>query len=83
MRVCLFILMLGLVGCSSAPYMLPESDTESEAPGEAFAADSMMFRKEMPDHRDQKKFEFYYKHCSMNGDEEFFSKTSYDCTGPY
>jgi hypothetical protein len=61
--------------------MLPESDTDSQAPGEAF--NPMTFRKAMPDRRDQKSWEFYYKHCALNGDEEPFSATAYDCSAPY
>lgn len=76
---------MGLWGCASGdPYMLPDdADAQSTAAGEAFTADGMHFRKPMPDRRDSKPWEFYYKHCAMNGNEAYFSKTSYDCTGPY
>lgn len=63
--------------------MLPESDMESTAPAAAWAADSMTFRKVMPDRRDQKPWVFYYKHCNTTGEEVYFSKTVYDCTAPY
>lgn len=64
--------------------MLPESDTLSRAPGAAFAGAAMFTRKPMPDRRDIPEYEFYYKHCSMSGEETYFSKTSYDCTsGPF
>jgi hypothetical protein len=79
--VCFFIFV---VGCStSGPYMLPEVDDGSQARPEAYAADTMTFRKGMPDRRDWKPWEFYYKHCSINGREAYYSKTSYDCTGPF
>jgi hypothetical protein len=56
--------------------MLPEPEGGDTDP-------PMTFRKAMPDHRDTfKPWEFYYKHCAMTGDEEYFSATSYDCTGP-
>ena len=61
---------------------MPESDLDSTARPEAFAGD-MAIRKVMPDRRGQKPWEFYYKHCSVNGNEVFYSKTSYDCNGPY
>jgi hypothetical protein len=62
--------------------MLPETD-DSSIPGEAMSGDSMNFRKAMPDHRDQQKWEFYYKHCTSNGDKDIFSHGQFDCTGPY
>ena len=79
-----FSLVLFLSGCASEPYMLPESDTLSQAPGEAFTADGMNFRKAMPDHRGDRKWEFYYKHCSEDDGKFFFSKTSaYSCSDPF
>ena len=77
-------LLLGsLIGCASEPYMLPESDTHSKAPGAAFAGDGMNFRKEMPDHRNDESWEFYYKHCAQD-DKFFFSKTdAYTCSDPF
>ncbi|MGE0528836.1 MAG: hypothetical protein AB7P49_17360 [Bdellovibrionales bacterium] len=63
--------------------MLPESDTASTAPGEAFTATGMHFRKPMPDRREWKPWEFYYKHCASSGEGSYYSKTSYTCSGPY
>ena len=71
-----------LVGCASGPYMLPDVDGGSSAPGAAFTGDAMMFRKAQPGHQDDPAFDFYYKRCSTNGQEAYYSKTSYDCTGP-
>ncbi|MGE4131313.1 MAG: hypothetical protein AB7F86_06720 [Bdellovibrionales bacterium] len=68
---------------SSSGYFWPESDSESTAPGAAFTADSMHFRKSMPERREPKPWVFYYKDCAMNGDASYFSRTSYDCSGPY
>lgn len=68
-------------GCASGPYMLPD-DYAGDAPGAAYAGDSMMFRKGQPGHQDDKNWDFYYKHCSTNGDESYYSKTSYDCSTP-
>jgi hypothetical protein len=65
--------------------MLPDTNDISRAPGEAFTASSMTFRKQMPTHEREEPndWEFYFKHCSMNGNESYFSKTSYDCSGPF
>jgi hypothetical protein len=83
--VLLFSFLAGCAsaGDSSSGYLMPEMDEGSQADPNAFAADSFTFRKDMPDRRDWKPWEFYYKHCSINGREAFYSKTSYDCTGPY
>jgi|GEM_PF-1539075 hypothetical protein len=81
----LFFLLGVFSGCaSSSPYMLPESDGASQAPGAAFTADGMNFRKEMPDHRNDRSWEFYYKHCSPEDGKFFFSKTdAYSCSDPF
>lgn len=65
--------------------MIPESDSESTADGEAFTAAAMHFRKRMPARKPtvEQDWEFYFKHCAMNGNESYFSKTSYDCSGPF
>jgi len=91
-------LLLGLLACGStgAPgrstvtsydddsYYIPDGyDSESSARPEAYAADHMLFRTPAPDRRGERNWEFFYKHCSMNGNETYYSKTSYDCTGPY
>lgn len=78
-----FSFFLALSGCASDPYMWPDTDAGSPAHGDAYAADAMHFRKPMPDRREHKSWDFYYKHCSMNGQETYFSKTSYDCNGPF
>lgn len=83
LRLVLVSLILLSAGCASEPYMLPESDSESTAPGDAFAGAGMYFRKAMPDRRDSKPWEFYYKRCSMNGEESYFSRTAYECSGPF
>jgi hypothetical protein len=64
--------------------MLPDNgDAGSTAPGEAYAGDGMMFRKKMPDHRDWKPWEFYYKHCAMSSDQEYATQHAYECGGPF
>lgn len=65
--------------------MLPESDSESTAEGSAFTGAAMHFRKSMPKKKPtaEQNWDFYFKHCSTNGNQTYFSKTSYDCSGPY
>lgn len=78
--------LLGLSACSSSGTnreYIPELDGGSTAPGAAFTADGMHFRKEMPLHKDWKPLEFYFKHCTEIGEKPYFSKTSYECTAPY
>lgn len=61
---------------------MPYGDENSRAPGAAFSGDAMMIRKDMPHQQDPKPWDFYYKHCAINGEEDVYSKNSYDCTGP-
>lgn len=81
------LLAVVVVGCASmddGDYgYLPESDTASTADGAAFTADSMMYRKGMPQHADAKPLEFYYKTCTKMDGAAFYSKTSYECSAPY
>ncbi len=72
-------------GSGGDSFMLPESDSESIAQGDAFTGAAMHFRKSMPARKPtaEQQWDFYFKHCSMNDNATHFSKTSYDCTGPY
>jgi hypothetical protein len=83
----IFCLFFGLSACGStgskSHYMMPYTDGGSTAPAAAYAADDFTFRKSMPDRRNWKPWEFYYKHCSEAGQKAYFSKTAYDCSGPY
>jgi len=72
-----------LLGCSSEPYMLPDSTDGSNADGAAFGGD-IFYRKPMTDHSKDKKFEFYYKHCDIDDDgRPFVSKRTYACSDAY
>ena len=76
-------LMLMLTGCASSDsYTWPESP-DGAADGDAYAAEAMHFRKEMPKRANPRTWEFYYKHCALNGNESHYSKSSYSCSGPY
>lgn len=83
MRMIVLLILLGGTRCSSPAYMLPDTDTESRADGEAFTGSGMHFRKAMPDRREWRPWEFYYKHCALNGESTPFARTVYECTGPY
>jgi hypothetical protein len=80
-------LVICLGGCSSSSksggYMLPDPyDNASTAAPEAFDS-GFTFRKEMPDRRDAKPWQFYYKNCENDGHGSYYSRTSYTCNGPY
>lgn len=81
-----------LTGCASGggagskdsgeSFRMPYSDENNRASAGAFAGD-MEIRKDMPRRQPQfTPFDFYFKHCAMNGNETYYSKTSYDCTLP-
>jgi hypothetical protein len=82
-----------VIGCASEQpkyakgdyFLMPYSDDASTAEGDAWAGSSMFPRKQMSKHGrgPANDWDFYFKHCSMNGNESYFSKTAYDCTGPY
>ncbi len=83
MRLALIVVMLTLLGCANEPYMMPDTSDDANAPREALDAD-MFYRKPIPDHRTDKKWEFYYKHCSVEDDgKAFVSKRTFACTDAY
>jgi hypothetical protein len=84
MRALAVIIFCFLAGCasSSTSWRMPVNDEGSRARPEAYGADGYTFSKDQPHRADPKPFEFYYKHCAINGDETYYSATSYDCSGP-
>jgi hypothetical protein len=80
-------MLLTACSCSSAPkrYYFPESDANSKADAAAYSADGMFYRKPVQDHRDDKKWEFYYKQCSLAQDVDvpFTSKRDYTCSNAF
>lgn len=80
-----FVLLLSACASSRGGWRMPDSaDNDAANPDPAsYGADAMTFRKDMPHRPDPPAWEFYYKHCSVNGNEAYFSKTSYDCSLPY
>lgn len=60
-----------------------EIEDSSQGHPASYSADPMTFRKEAPDRSDPQTWDFYYKHCSRNSEQPYYSKTSYDCTGPF
>lgn len=89
MRFVAGFLLIFTLGCGSAEkkqtFMLPDTYEEGDGDPAGLAASSMHIRKPMPVHKknEDSNWDFYFKHCSVNGRESYFSKTSYDCTGPY
>lgn len=85
-RTLLVTLAFGFLGCASnQPYYLPDSDDVSAAPGQAFAGDGMLYRKPMPDHRDDKQYQFFYKNCWVDNENglPFVSKRVYACNDAF
>ena len=71
-------------GAKPATYRWAETDLDSKAPGAAFAGSAMFPRLLMPDRREFRDWEFFYKHCSrVEPERPYVSKTQYDCNGPY
>src|SRR5579863_7766257 len=73
-----------LAGCASGePYMMPDSTDSSRARPEALGND-IFYRKPMQDHRNDKKWEFFYKHCSLDDDGlPFIPKRAFACSDAY
>ena len=72
-----------LAACTTSPHMIDDSyEDASSAEAAAFAGKGMHYRKPMPDHSQDENWEFYYKRCSLNGQDNIFSGRGYDCTGP-
>lgn len=74
-------------GCaSSSPsagrgrYYMDEPPEPDNVPGAAYTGYGFYNRKAVPDRRDAKPWEFYYKHCSQSG--EVFPR-SFECSGPF
>jgi hypothetical protein len=68
-------------GEKTPTWKMPYSDENSQANPDAL--NEMSIRKEMPHrHAPTTDWDFYYKHCSINGADTIYSATSYDCTGP-
>ncbi len=67
---------------STSGWKMPESDLNNQADPASYAGDAMMFRKDMPHREDFKSWEFFYKHCSINSNDPFYARNSYDCAGP-
>lgn len=73
-----------LIGCASNdPYMMPVGDENNRAPGAAYTADGMHFRKPIPHRPNPHPWQFYYKHCEKTSQADHISKTSYSCNEPF
>lgn len=78
----LCLLFFLLADCTSKPRRLgSDPQLENRAPGAAYTANSMAFSKEQPE-RAPNNYDFFYKHCQVDGEKVFYSKTSYDCSEP-
>ncbi len=73
-------------GCSSKPKTIGQEDYSegSQAVGAAYRADAMHIRRAMPSRpADWKPLDFFFKHCTEIGERTHYSKTSYECSGPW
>lgn len=73
-------------GCASPDTRMGSEDfigsyEESTAHGAAYTSDMMTFSKEQKV-RPKNDSQFYFKSCELNGDQTFYSKTSYWCSEP-
>lgn len=62
---------------------LEDLDEGNTAHGAAFLVDAINIRTPMPSRSNWKPMEFYYKHCTEIGARVDYSKSSYECSGPY
>jgi hypothetical protein len=74
------------LGCAAHPTYRMGNESEksfqdSKASPEVWSVDYFSVRK--PELiRSPNDYPFYYKHCSMNDNQTFYSKTSYWCNDP-
>lgn len=88
MNKVLFIsLLFLLLGCSTtgqhSTIGQEDYDAENSAHGAAYRVDALHIRRPMPSHADWKPVQFYFKHCTEIGERFYYSKTSYECSGPW
>jgi len=83
----IFAMAIYALGCASSgssqeTYLMPDYSDKGNADGASYAADGMHFRKPMPYRpKSANPNDFYFKRCSELGEEVYFSKTSYECSG--
>ncbi len=80
----LILILATATGCATSDgWLMPYGDENAHPVAAAYGNETFSVRKPMP-HRPEnvRPYEFFYKHCSMNGDEAVYSKTAYDCAGP-
>lgn len=79
-----FSLMFFILGCATTDSgSIGLDEYESDAAGAAFITDAISIRRPMRSHADWKPWEFYYKSCSEIGEKYYYSKSAYDCVGPF
>jgi len=76
-------IMACVLGCSSDPYMIHDSTDDSNAANGL--SNEIFYRKPMADHRKDKRWEFYYKHCQLDYDVDrpYVSKRAYACNDAF
>lgn len=72
-----------IAGCSSTALERMQRESDRARPHPAgYAADDFTFNRPRPE-RSERRYEFYYKHCSFVGREPYPDANMYSCTEPY
>ena len=73
------------VGCSSltAQERIEERRSSANPRGAAYAADGFTLDHRSPEPLPYEKFEFFYKHCTLQGRNPFPNRSEWSCTDPY
>lgn len=79
----LFLLTATCVSSEKTTMGREDYDSKSGAHAAAYRVDAMHTRTLMERRPDWRPVEFYFKHCSRMSESSHFSKTEYECSGPY
>lgn len=87
MNAALMASLIFAVSCATSDTRFGSNDPigdykNSKADGAAYAAEAMHLRSPQKI-RPANDFEFFYKHCLLNDDRTYYSKTSYWCSEAY
>lgn len=85
MPIALFLLILGLSGCSSKTHRerLEERQAGANPRAAAYAAEGFTMDHRSPEPRPYKAWEFFYKECALVSRNPFPNHAEYECTDPH
>lgn len=82
-RLYLFALLFFSISCGSDPFKRMDDIADSANPhGSSYAADGFTFRRPRI-LREDTKYEFYYKHCTMIDRKPYPDSGVFGCTDPF